>query len=102
MARNKEVTMIAARMCARSLYGRTAAVSAAGPAASRRRPSAPGRRRASRRNAGVPLRQRQPNGERRPLPFLAGDRNRAVVGLDDGLGDVEAEAEAAVVAAGDV
>src|SRR5580765_4847709 len=41
------------------------------------------------------LRQRQPNGELRPPPFLALDGDRAVVGLDDRFGDVETEAEAA-------
>src|SRR5258706_3581748 len=52
--------------------------------------------------ADSPLRQRQPNGELGPAAFLTFDGDGTVVRLDDGLGDVEAESEAAVVAAGDV
>src|SRR5947209_18990073 len=46
--------------------------------------------------------QRQADRERRSLPFLTDDADGAVVRLDDGLGDVEAEAEAAVVTARNV
>src|SRR5258706_1381408 len=52
--------------------------------------------------ADSPLRQRQANGELGPAAFLTFDGDGTVVRLDDGLGDVEAESEAAVVAAGDV
>src|SRR5688572_31520025 len=48
------------------------------------------------------LRQRQADSERRALAFFAGHGDGAAVRLDDRLGDVEAEAQAAVVAAGDV
>ena len=53
-------------------------------------------------NFSADLRQRQPNRERRALAFFAVHADRAVVRFDDRFGDVEAEAEAAVVAAGDV
>src|ERR1044071_5278531 len=48
------------------------------------------------------LRQRQPNRKCRSLPFFARHPNRPMVRLDDRLRDVKAQAEAAVVAAGDV
>src|ERR1700752_5364312 len=48
------------------------------------------------------LRQRQADGEYRALAFFAGPGDRSVVRLDDGLGDVETEAQAPVVTAGDV